>query len=47
MQSNAKDPKDAKAWGRPILERLGRIDDVAGSNAGNAEANASGALVRS
>ena len=34
-------------WTRPQLVRLGRIEDVAGSNAGNQEANASGALVRS
>ena len=34
-------------WTRPQLVRLGRIEDVAGSNAGTAEANASGALVRS
>jgi len=36
-----------RTWTRPQLVRLGRIEDVAGSNAGTAEANASGALVRS
>lgn len=36
-----------RTWTRPQLVRLGRIEDVAGTNAGNAEANASGSLVRS
>lgn len=36
-----------RTWTRPELVRMGRIEDVAGTNAGNQEANASGALVRS
>lgn len=36
-----------RRWTRPQLIRLGRIEDVAGTNAGNQEANASGIPVRS
>lgn len=39
--------KQTRDWARPQLVRLGRIEDVAGTNAGNQEANASGVLVRS
>ena len=39
--------EQTRPWTRPQLVRLGQIENVAGSNAGNQEANASGAIVRS